>query len=182
VRTNPDTQDREYVALQWGLVSSWATDPRIGHTLINARAETVAVKPVFRKAFQRQRCLIVADGFYEWKREGTTKQPYYIRFKDGRPFAFAGLWDRWEKQAPALETCAVITTSSNSLMEPIHHRMPVILSEQSYESWLNFGLHNTIYLSGFLGPYPAEEMEAFPISALVNNPRHEDPRCMHPLE
>jgi putative SOS response-associated peptidase YedK len=106
----------------------------MGHKCINARAETVAVKPAFRKAFQRQRCLIVADGFYEWKQEEKTKQPYYIRFKDGRPFAFAGLWDRWEKQAPALETCAVITTGPNALMAPIHHRMPVILSEQSYAS------------------------------------------------
>ena len=120
-----------------------------------------------------------ADGFYEWKREGKTNQPYYIRFKDGRPFAFAGLWERWEKQEPALETCALITTAP---MEPIHNRMSVILPEESYASWLNPGLNNTIYLSGFLGPYPAEEMEAIPISAFVNNPRHEDPRCIHPLE
>jgi putative SOS response-associated peptidase YedK len=125
---------------------------------------------------------VLADKFYEWKREGKTKQPYYIRFKDGRPFAFAGLWERWEKQEPALETCALITTAPNTLLEPIHYRMPVILPEQSYASWLSPSLTNTIYLSGHLDPYPAEEMEAFPVSPMVNNPRHEDPRCIHPLE
>jgi putative SOS response-associated peptidase YedK len=150
--------------------------------MINARAETVAEKPSFRKAFKQQRCLVLADGFYEWKREGKTKQPYYIRLKGGRLFAFAGLWERWEKQEPALETCAVITTGPNALMEPIHNRMPVILPEQAYASWLNPGLHNPGYLSGFLGPYNAAEMEAYPISALVNNSRNESPRCIDPLE
>jgi len=159
-----------------------AKDPSIGNKMINARAETVAEKPSFRKAFKQQRCLVIADGFYEWKREGKAKQPYYIRFKDHRLFAFAGLWERWEKQEPALETCALITTCPNALMKPIHNRMPVILSEQSYASWLNPGLNNTVYLSGLLGPYHAEEMEAYPISALVNNPRNESPGCIDPLE
>ena len=154
VRTNPESKERECVELKWGLVPSWAKDPSIGNKMINARAETVAEKPSFRKAFKQQRCLVLADGFYEWKREGKTKQPYYIRFKDHRLFAFAGLWERWEKQDPALETCALITTGPNALMEPIHNRMPVILPEQSYASWLNAGLNNTVYLSGFLGPYP----------------------------
>ena len=182
VRTNPESKEREFAELKWGLVPSWAKDPSIGNKLINARGETVAEKPAFRKAFQQQRCLVLADGFYEWKREGKTKQPYYIRFKDHRLFAFAGLWERWEKQDPALETCAVITTGPNALMEPIHHRMPVILPEQSYASWLNPGLNNTIYLSGFLEPYNVEEMEAFPVSALVNNPRNDSPLCINPLE
>ena len=182
VRTNPKSKERECVDLKWGLVPSWAKDPSIGNKLINARGETVAEKPAFRKAFQQQRCLVLADGFYEWKREGKTKQPYYIRFKDHRLFAFAGLWERWEQQDPALETCALITTGPNALMEPIHHRMPVILPEQSYASWLSPSLKNTIYLSGLLEPYPAEEMEAYPISALVNNPRNESPWCIDPLE
>jgi putative SOS response-associated peptidase YedK len=118
---------------------------------------------------------VLADGFYEWKREGKTKQPYYIPFKDDRPFAFAGLWERWEKQEPPLETFALITTRPNALMEPIHTRMPVILPEQAYASWLNPGLNNTISLSGFLEPYSAEEMEAYPFNPMVNNPLHEDP-------
>jgi putative SOS response-associated peptidase YedK len=106
IRTNPESLERECVELRWGLVPSWAKDPSIGNKLINARGgETVAEKPAFRKAFKHQRCLVLADGFYEWKRAGKTKQPYYIRFKDGRPFAFAGLWERWEKQEPTLETC-----------------------------------------------------------------------------
>jgi putative SOS response-associated peptidase YedK len=175
IRTNPETKDGEFKELKWGLVPSWAKDSSIGNKLINARGKTVSEKPSFRKAFKYQRCLVLADGFYEWKREGKTKQPYYIRFKDGRPFAFAGLWKRWEKQDPALETCALITTGPNALMEPIHNRMPVILPEQSYASWLNPGLNNTIYLSGFLEPYNAEEMEAYPVSQIVNNPRNDLP-------
>lgn len=182
VRANPESKERECVELKWGLVPSWAKDPGIGNTLINARAETVAEKPSFRKAFKQQRCLVLADGFYEWKREGNRKQPYYIRFKDQRLFAFAGLWERWAQQEPALETCALITTGPNVLMEPIHNRMPVILQEQSYASWLDPGLNNTIYLSGFLEPYRAEEMEAFPVSPLVNNPRNENPLCIRPQD
>lgn len=182
VRTNPETQEREFTELKWGLVPSWAKDSSIGHTLINARCETVADKPSFRHAFQQQRCLVFADGFYEWKREGKTKQPYYIRLKNGQPFAFAGLWERWEKQEPALETCAIITTSPNALMESLHNRMPVILPESAYASWLNPRLHNTMYLGGLLEPYPADEMEAYPVSPIVNNPRNDSPQCLCPLE
>ena len=155
IRTNSETLDREWVELQWGLVPSWAKDASIGHKLINARAETVAEKPSFRHAFKQQRCLVLADGFYEWKREGKTKQPYYIRFKDHRAFAFAGLWERWGKKESAHESCSLITTGPNSIMEPIHDRMPVILSEQSYATWLDPKLHNTMWLSGLLGPYEA---------------------------
>ncbi len=182
VRTNPESQEREFVELKWGLVPSWANDPSIGNKMINARAETVAVKPSFRKAFKQQRCLVLADGFYEWKREGKAKQPYYIRFKDHRVFAFAGLWERWEKQDPALETCTLITTEPNALMEPIHNRMPVILSEQSYASWLKPNLNNTAYLSGLLEPYKEGEMEAFPVSQIVNNPRNDGPECVLPIQ
>ena len=181
VRTNPDTSEREWVELKWGLVPSWAKDPSVGHKLINARGETVDEKPSFRKAFKQQRCLILADGFYEWKREGKTKQPYYISLKDNRPFAFAGLWERWEKEDPAIESCSLITIHANNLMEPIHHRMPVILPEQVYASWLDPKLKNTVYLSGLLEPYKAEEMDAYPVSTMVNNPRNDLPECMAPL-
>ncbi len=149
--------------------------------MINARAETVAEKPSFRHSFKKQRCLVLADGFYEWKREGKVKQPYYIRFKDHRLFAFAGLWERWEEQEPALETCTLITTGPNALMEPIHNRMPVILLEQAYASWLNPGLNNIVYLSGLLEPYNAEEMEAYPVSPMVNNPRNDSEECTQPV-
>lgn len=182
VRTNPNTSQREWVELKWGLVPSWAMDPNIGHQLINARSETVAQKPSFRHAFKQQRCLVLADGFYEWKRDGKTKQPYYIRLKDHRPFAFAGLWERWGKQDPAAESCSLITIHANSLMEPIHHRMPVILPEEAYSLWLDPTLKNTVYLSGLLKPYEANEMEAYPVSTIVNNPRNDYSECIEAIE
>lgn len=182
VRTNPESNKREFTELKWGLVPSWAKDLGIGNKLINARAETVGEKPSFRHAFKQQRCLVLADGFYEWKREGKSKQPYYIRFKDSRPFAFAGLWERWEKQAPALESCTLITTGPNTVMEPIHHRMPVILDPKQYNEWLDLTLYSIEQLKALLKPFPPEEMEAYPISPLVNNPRNDSSRCIQPLE
>ena len=181
VRTNFETSEYEFVELKWGLVPFWAKDASIGNKLINARGETVAEKPSFRRAFKHQRCWVLADGYYEWKREGKSKQPYYIRFKDHRLFAFAGLWERWEKQEPAIESCSLITTGPNTLMEPIHNRMPVILEERSYSSWLSPGLQNTVYLSGLLEPYESEEMEAYPVSVMVNNPRNDSETCIQPM-
>ena len=182
VRTNLETRQRECTELKWGLVPSWAKDPGIGNQLINARAETVAEKPSFRKAFKQQRCLILADGFYEWKREGKAKQPYYIRFKDNRPFAFAGLWERCEKQDPTLETCALITTGPNALMEPIYTRMPVILAAKDYDDWLDPSQHTVERLNALLRPFPAEEMEAYPVSPIVNNPKNDQPECVRSLQ
>jgi len=182
VRTNPETTEREWVELQWGLVPSWAKDASIAHKLINARGETVAEKPSFRKAFTHRRCLLLADGFYEWKREGTTKQPYYIRMKDHRPFAFAGLWERWEKEDSAIESCSLITIGPNAVMEPIHHRMPVILATTQYAEWLDASLHETEQLNTLLKPFPPEEMEAYPVSLMVNNPRNDQPQCVVPLQ
>ncbi len=182
IRTNPSTQLVEYLPLKWGLVPSWAKDPKIGYNMINARAETVAEKPSFRKAFARQRCLVLADGFYEWKREGKAKQPYYIHFQDNRPFAFAGLWERWGKgESETLETCAMITTGPNALMKPIHDRMPVILDSQSYRLWLDSTTQDSRVLSSLLVPCPDEEMESYPVSTQVNNPRNNSPRCLEPL-
>ncbi|MDH3505047.1 MAG: SOS response-associated peptidase [Nitrospirota bacterium] len=182
VRTNPESIERECVELKWGLVPSWAKDASIGNKLINARGETVADKPSFRKAFKQQRCLVLADGFYEWKREGKAKQPYYIRFKDGRLFAFAGLWERWEKQNPALESCSLITTGPNRVMEPIHHRMPVILDPRQYDEWLDSSFHHTERLNALLRPFSPEEMEAYPVSQMVNNPRNDQPECVLPIQ
>ena len=181
IRTNPDTQQLECCDLKWGLVPSWAKDPSIGHKLINARGETVAEKPSFRHAFKQQRCLVLADGYYEWKREGKTKQPYYIHLKDHRPFAFAGLWERWEKEDQVIESCSLITIHANSLMEPIHHRMPVILPTSTYGEWLDPHPHNPTALLSLLQPYEAEGMEAYPVSLMVNNPRNDHPQCLHPL-
>lgn len=182
VRTNSETTEREWVELQWGLVPSWAKETNMGHKLINARGETVAEKPSFRKAFTHRRCLVLADGFYEWKREGTTKQPYYIRMKDHRPFAFAGLWERWEKEAPTIESCSLITIGPNAVMEPIHHRMPVILATTQYAEWLDVSLHEPERLNRLLRPFPPEEMEAYPVSLMVNNPRNDHPECVVPIQ
>lgn len=177
VRTNP------HVYLKWGLVPSWAKDPSIGHKMINARSETVAEKPSFRKALQQQRCVVFADGFYEWKREGKTKQPYYIRFKDQQPFCFAGLWERWENGTDdPLETCSMLTIGSNALMKPIHHRMPVILQEHHYEIWLDQNIRDPQVLSSLLRPCPSEEMEVFPVSAIVNNPKNDSKACIQALD
>jgi putative SOS response-associated peptidase YedK len=182
VRTNPESRKKECVQLKWGLVPSWAKEPGLGQKMINARAETVSEKPAFRKAFKLQRCLILADGFYEWKREGKGKQPYYVHFSDNRPFAFAGLWECWAKEREQpLESCTILTTGPNALMESIHHRMPVILSPKQCELWLDPGIQDPHLLFPVLQPYPSEDMEAYPISLMVNNPRNDSPLCVQPL-
>ncbi len=176
-----DESGRQLVLLKWGLVPSWAKDPAIGNSLINARAESVADKPAFRTAFRRRRCLIVADGFYEWQRTGGKKQPYFIRLADGRPFGFAGLWESWEgPDHSALESCTLITTGANALMEPIHHRMPVILSPDDYDRWLDPAMQKPEQLQPLLRPYPSDAMLAYPVSSHVNNPRNEDAACVAP--
>jgi len=182
IRANPESQENECVQLKWGLVPSWAKDSNIGQKMINARAETVAEKPTFRQAFKRQRCLILADGFYEWRREGKVKQPYYIHFSDNRTFAFAGLWERWEKGGnPPLDSCAIITTGSNALMEPIHHRMPVILHPSDYSLWLSAARQDHSTLNALLKPHSAEDMQSYPVSPFVNNPRHDTSLCLQPF-
>ena len=180
IRTNPETQQLECCDLKWGLIPSWAKDSSIGNKLINARGETVAEKPSFRHAFKQQRCLVLADGFYEWKREGKMKQPYYIRLKDHRPFAFAGLWERWEKEEPAIESCSLITIHANSLMEPIHHRMPVILPASTYPTWLDSNSNDSTARLSLLQPFETEDMKVYPVSTLVNNPAHDHPHCLRP--
>lgn len=173
---------RHLVSLQWGLVPSWARDPSVGNRLINARAESVADKPAFRAAFRRRRCLVLADGFYEWRRSGPKKQPFFIRLRDDRPFAFAGLWESWEgADHSALETCTIITTGPNELMEPIHDRMPVILASDDYEPWLDPAVQKPEQLAPLLRPYPSDAMLALAVTAHVNNPRNDDPECIVPV-
>lgn len=173
---------REYRIFQWGLVPSWAKDYKIGYKLINARSETAAEKPSFRAAFKRRRCLIPADGFYEWIRTASNKkkQPFYIHLRERPLFAFGGLWEQWEGgDGSYLETCTILTTAPNELMEPIHNRMPVIIPVAEYDRWLTA---SPLQVKGLMKPYDADEMEAYPVSTLVNSPRNEVPDCIDPLE
>ena len=169
---------RQLRRMRWGLIPSWAKDPTIGNQLINARAETVATKPAFRAAFRERRCLILTDGFYEWEAQGRRKRPWFIRMQDGRPFAFAGLWDRWtDPEGRAVESCTIITTTPNDLIRRFHHRMPVILSPADYDVWLDGEIRDAERLPPLLAPYPPEAMTAYPVSPLVNNPANDSPAC-----
>lgn len=171
----------ELVALKWGLVPGWADDPAIGNRLINARCETVAEKPAFRSAFRQRRCLVLADGFYEWQKVGRTKQPYLFRLKGGGPFAFAGLWEHWERDGHALDSCTVLTTAANELVKPLHERMPLILSPRDFDRWLNPKPATGPELQDLLRPYPAEAMSACAVDPRVNNAKHNDAACVTPL-
>ncbi len=175
---------RQYASLRWGLVPPWAKDPKAGAKLINARCETVAQKPSFRSAFRHRRCLILSDGYYEWKpsEAGGAKQPYYIRLRGGRPFAFAGLWESWRGAGEAAyETCTIITTEANALTRGIHPRMPVILAAEDYTSWLDPQNTDGVQLAGLLHPFESDAMEAYAVRAVVNNPRHDVPECIVPM-
>ncbi len=176
---------RELTMLRWGLIPGWAKDPAIGARMINARAETVAEKPSFRAAFRQRRCLVAADGFYEWRKtaEGpkAPKQPYYIRLESDAPFAIAGLWERWRDPAgETVESCTLITTEANPALAPIHHRMPVILAAADYDAWLDPRPASAAALHDLLRPYPGAGMTAFPIGRHVNNVRNDDPGCIEP--
>ncbi len=178
----PDASKRQARLLRWGLIPMWVEGPAVGSRMINARAETVATKPAFRRAFRERRCLILADGFYEWQRREGRKQPFYIRLDDGQPFAFAGLWERWVPlDGQPLDSCTIITTTSNDLVGRIHLRMPVILAPEDYDLWLDPGLHEPECLQPLLRPYPAEEMVAYPVSTRVNNPADDTPDCTLPV-
>lgn len=182
IRSAVDSPTRELVSLRWGLVPSWANDLKMGASLINARAETVAEKPSFRTAFKRRRCLILADGFYEWPTDSQTKQPYFIHMRDDRPFVFAGLWEKWSKGASPVETATIITTSPNELVSQFHDRMPVILSPESATLWLDHEIEDATQLLPLLAPYADDDLEAYLVSTLVNSPLHETPQSVEPLE
>lgn len=168
---------------QWGLIPSWAKDPAIGNKLINARAETLAEKPSFRRAFLHRRCLILADGFYEWKLEGKRKQPVHITLRDRSGFAFAGLWERWQSpEGVAVKSCTIITTEANAFMRAIHHRMPVILPKESEDAWLDPTITDRGILLGLLRPYPSDLMKAVPVSTHVNRPGNDGPECVLPFD
>jgi putative SOS response-associated peptidase YedK len=174
---------RVLVPMRWGLIPSWAKDPTIASRLINARAETLAEKPSFRAAFAKRRCLICATGFYEWQKiSPKEKQPVFIRLKTGEPFGFAGLWEHWRAADGAeVLTCAIITTAANELMRPIHERMPVILPTAAEDRWLDPTLTDPIKVADLLQPYPASEMECYPVSRMVNSPANDRPECIVPV-
>ena len=168
--------------LRWGLVPYWASEPGIGNRMINARSETVTDKPAFRDSFRRRRCLVPADGFFEWRRTPAGKQPYLFRLTDGGPFAFAGLWDRWvPHDGPPIESFTVLTTRANALVEAIHDRMPVILPPQHHHLWLDPRKSERTRLSALLQPLPADAMTVFPVSTAVNRSAHDEPECVAPL-
>jgi putative SOS response-associated peptidase YedK len=172
----------EPALLRWGLIPSWAADAAIGNRLINARSETAAEKPSFRSAFQKRRCLIVADGFYEWQKTTSKhKQPYYFRMKDAAPFAFAGLWEHWEWEGEVIDSCTILTTEANEVVRPVHERMPVILARADFDLWLDVKLQKDPALHELLRPYAAAEMTAVPVGTQVNNLKHDDPSCVLPL-
>jgi putative SOS response-associated peptidase YedK len=182
VRLSPATSLREFARLRWGLVPSWADDPSIGNRLINARSETAHAKPAFRSAFRARRCLLPASGFYEWRRVERRKQPYFIRLRDGDPFALAGLWEpAREAGGEAAGSCAILTTGANTVVSPLHDRMPVIVRPEMYGRWLAPEAESAESLKGLLAPYPPGEMEAWPVGLGVNNPQVDAEECIAPV-
>jgi putative SOS response-associated peptidase YedK len=169
--------------LRWGLVPSWAKDPKIGYRMINARAETVAEKPAFRAALRHRRCLIPADGFFEWMKTGKAKQPMFVRLKSRTPFALAGLWESWNApDGSKLKSATILTTGPNALMKKIHDRMPVILPPEAWEAWLNPEQGKPDLFKDLLKPFPAKDMEAYPVSTLVNSPKNNVKEVLAPLD
>lgn len=181
----PNTEKFKADFFVWGLIPMWAKDPGIGARLINARGETVAEKPSFRGSLKYKRCLVLADGFYEWKAQPgkKTKTPFYIHMKDRQPFAIAGLWDTWNSpDGSSIKTCALITTGPNELMEMIHDRMPVIVHPRDYAKWLDPSPQTPDQLLPILKPFPAEMMDAYPVSALVNKASNDKPELVVPAK
>ena len=181
IRQVPSRPDRHFSLARWGLIPSWASDASIGSKTINARSETVVSMPAFRDAFSSRRCLIPADGFFEWRRSVREKQPFHFGMQDDSLFAFAGLWDRWRDPAGAVvESCSILTTTPNSLLADIHDRMPVILRKESYDLWLDAGFKDVKALAGVLVPFDAAQMRSFPVSTRVNAVANDDVDCVAP--
>jgi putative SOS response-associated peptidase YedK len=174
--------ERKIVTMKWGLIPHWAKDETIFGKLINARCESVEEKPSFKDSFKKRRCLIIADGFYEWQGMGLAKRPFYICMKDQRPFGMAGLFDYWRKSDDTTEiTCTIVTTEANEIMKPIHHRMPVIISPQDYGLWLDPAATDVAKVKHLLAPCDPDLLIARHVSLLVNNPRNNSQECIVPL-
>ena len=178
IRQDRAKPERRFSLARWGLIPYRAKDSSIGSKLINARSETVTSKPAFREAFERRRCLIPADGFYEWVRSGQTKQPFHFGLQDDSLFAFAGLWDRWkDPSSHAVESCSILTTTPNALLVDVHDRMPVILRPDDYDLWLDPGFRRVDALREMLNPFDATLMRRYPVSTRVNFVKNDDPEC-----
>ena len=181
VRYNPETKTRHLDLLRWGLVPRWAKDINVGYKMINARCETVAEKAAFKDAFIKRRCLVPASAFYEWKPVGKRKQPYAIALKSGEPLAFAGLWEACRLGSEIIRSFTIVVTGANDLVAPIHDRMPVIVPPRDWPAWLGENPADHSRLQAIMGPYPAEEMTAWPVSARVSSPKNDDPGLLEPL-
>ena len=183
IRQNPKEPIRELSLARWGLIPWWAKDASGSARMINARSESAATLPAFRDALKSRRCVVPADGFYEWKRAGKEKQPYCFEVNDGELFAFAGLWERWKDPAgKSIETCSILTTTANAVTSAVHDRMPVIIETQSYDLWLDPGFTDVTGLCDLLKPYDARRMRSYPVSARVNHVANDDADCCLPVE
>jgi putative SOS response-associated peptidase YedK len=183
VRQHPKEPVREMSLVRWGLIPSWSKDSSSAAKMINARSETAATLPAFRDALKSRRCLIPADGFYEWEKKGKTKQPYCFEVNDGNLFAFAGLWDRWKDPSGQwVKSCSILTTTANAVTEAVHDRMPVILDPDSYDLWLDPGMKNVNVASELLKPYDAPSMRCYPVATRVNHVANDDEGCSAPVE
>jgi putative SOS response-associated peptidase YedK len=183
IRQNPKEPTRELSLVRWGLIPSWARDSSVAAKMINARSETASTKPAFRDAMKSRRCLIPADGFYEWQKTEKGKQPYCFEVNGGELFAFAGIWDRWkDASGMAIETCSILTTTPNAVTAPVHDRMPVILDPDNYDLWLDPGTMDVSEASELLKPYDARQMRCYPISTRINHAANDDPECSAPVE
>src|SRR5246127_1640558 len=183
IRQNPKEPIRELSLFRWGLVPRWAKDSSVAAKMINARSETASTNPAFSDALKFRRCLVLADGFYEWQKTGKVKQPYCFEINDGELFAFAGIWDRWnEASSKPLETCSILTTNPNAVTSSVHDRMPVILDPDSYDLWLDPGMQNVAAISELLKPHDASQMRSFPVSTRINRVSNDDEECSRPVE
>ena len=183
VRQHPKEPVRQLSLMKWGLIPSWAPIPSVAASMINARSETAATKPAFRDALKSRRCLISADGFYEWRRDGKTKQPFCFEVNEGQLFAFAGLWDRWKDPSGNwIKTCSILTTTPNAVTASVHDRMPVILDPDSYDLWLDPGMTKVEAVSDLLKPCDAERMRCYPVSTRINHVANDDEECSAPVE
>lgn len=170
--------ERQAAALRWGLIPFWAKDAKIGATMINAKAETLAERPAFKESLESRRCLVLADGFYEWEKAGKARHPIRYTLASGEVFAFAGLWARWRGPAGMVESCTIVTTETNELIRPVHDRMPVILSEEAERLWLDLGVQELRTLESVLRPLPGGSMRATRVSEAVNSVKNKGPECV----
>ena len=182
MRQHPKEPVRQRSMMGWGLIPEWSKDPSIATSTINTKSETAATKPAFRDPLKYRRCLVPADAFYEWKRNGTSKQPYCFEVNDGEIFAFAGLWDGWKNaEVQWIKTCSILTTTPNAVTSSVHDRMPVILTPDDYDLWLDPGMQNLSATSELLKPYDAKLMRCYPVSSRVNNVGNDDEECSRPV-